>query len=285
MLDSQRSTTICIGFIGFGEVGQTFSRGLLANPAVRIGAWDILLASSAGDRLHEVARALGVSLAGSAGAAIADADLVISAVTADRAEEAAGEAARFLRPGQMFLDVNSASPSTTRRAAAMVESVGAHYIEGAVMAAVLKPGIRVPILAGGPKAQAAAELLNSLGMNLTPVATRHGVASAMKLCRSIVIKGLEALIIECSAAADRWDVKREVFDSLAATFPSIDWPALAADTRERVETHGLRRAAEMREAAEMLAALDRDPGLARAIADVQERNAAPKPAKAAQPAT
>jgi 3-hydroxyisobutyrate dehydrogenase-like beta-hydroxyacid dehydrogenase len=285
MLDAQRpaAAPARIGFIGFGEVGQTFARGLLATPGVGIAAWDILFGAAAGHGLRAAARTLGVSAADSAAALIAGADIVISAVTADRTEEVAAEAARFLHAGQIFLDVNSAAPSTKRSAAMIVQSSGADYVEGAVMAAVRKPGIQVPILAGGPAAPAAAEWLNRLGMNLTPVAAEYGRASAMKLCRSILIKGLEALMIECAAAADEWEVRREVFDSLAATFPSIDWPALAADMRERVETHGMRRAAEMREAAAMLAALGRDAGLALAIADVQQRHAAPKRVEVAAP--
>ena len=145
------------------------------------------------------------------------------------------------------------------------------------MAPVLKPGLRAPILAGGPKAVAASELLNRLGMNLTPVAEIHGKASAMKLCRSIVIKGLEALMVDCARASQRWGVQSEVFGSLAGTFPSIAWDKLAEDMQERVATHGVRRAAEMREAADMLSDLQLDPDLALAIANAQQRNAKPKP--------
>ena len=144
------------------------------------------------------------------------------------------------------------------------------------MAAVAKPGIRVPILAGGRAAAAAAERLNALGMNLTAVAIEHGRASAMKLCRSIMIKGIEALIVDSTAAAQAWGVEAEVFASLAETFPSIDWPAQAAYMSERVATLGIRRAAEMREAAEMLTDLGREPSLSRAVADAQERGAARK---------
>jgi 3-hydroxyisobutyrate dehydrogenase-like beta-hydroxyacid dehydrogenase len=103
-----------------------------------------------------------------------------------------------------------------------------------------------------------------------------GRASAMKLCRSIIIKGLEALLIDCANAAQRWDVEREVFASLGATFPSIDWKQLSLDMPKRVHQHGLRRAAEMREAAQMLQELGYDPRLATAVADQQEANARPK---------
>jgi 3-hydroxyisobutyrate dehydrogenase-like beta-hydroxyacid dehydrogenase len=184
-----------------------------------------------------------------------------------------GPAARYLKPGQLFLDVNSASPNTKRAAASHVAASGAEFVEGAVMAAVAGPGLKVPILAGGPAAATAAQILNPLGMNLTPVATEIGRASATKLSRSIVIKGIEAILVQCVAAARSWDVEADVIASLKATYPGIDWPQQVAYAAERVGKHGLRRAQEMREAGEMLADLGLDPVLARAIADVQEEGA------------
>jgi 3-hydroxyisobutyrate dehydrogenase-like beta-hydroxyacid dehydrogenase len=157
-----------------------------------------------------------------------------------------------------------------------VTKSGASYLEAAVMAPVMALGITVPVLAGGPVAEAAAADLNKLGMKLTPVSNEYGRASAMKLCRSIMIKGWEALLVDCAAAARHWDVEAEVFGSLAASYPSIDWRALAEDMGERVATHGVRRAAEMREAADMLADMGLAPDLSRAVADAQERGAKKK---------
>lgn len=274
------ANTRSIAFIGFGEVGQTFARGLLsgqeARMDLRVAAHDILAGTPAGARLEAGARALGVAWCAGPAEAARGAELVISAVTASQAEAVAAQARDWLVPGQFFVDVNSAAPATKQRAAAHVEASGARYVEAAVMAPVLKPGLRVPILAGGPAAGEAAAMLNALGMNLTPVSTELGVASAMKLCRSIVIKGLEALMNDCSAACEAWGVTDQVFASLSATFPSIDFHALSTDMRERVATHGVRRAAEMREAAEMLAALGLNPALAEAVADAQQRGARPK---------
>lgn len=266
--------SLLLAFIGFGEVGGTFSRDLLGSGVERIQAYDILLdgPDSSAAMLKRMADH-GVEAKSSLAAAIADADVVFSAVTADQAEAVAGAAAPFLRGGQIFLDLNSASPSTKRRAAAIVEAGGADYVEGAVMAPVAEPRLAVPILGGGPGAERAAALLNPLGMSIRPVSAEHGRASAMKLCRSIMIKGLEALIIDCADASKAWGVEREVFASLGQSFPSIDWPKLAVTMRGRVEQHGRRRAAEMREAGEMLAALGLDPSLSLAVADRQERGA------------
>jgi 3-hydroxyisobutyrate dehydrogenase-like beta-hydroxyacid dehydrogenase len=141
------------------------------------------------------------------------------------------------------------------------------------MGAVKAPGITVEILAGGPHARDAADLLNPLGMKIDPVAETYGRASAMKLCRSIMIKGIEALSIDCAAASRHWGVETEVYRSLERNFPGADWPALMDIMGGRVGQHGVRRAAEMREAADMLRELGRDPSLALSVADAQARGA------------
>jgi 3-hydroxyisobutyrate dehydrogenase-like beta-hydroxyacid dehydrogenase len=263
-----------LAFIGFGEVGRTFARGLAANKGVRLAAYDLLFDDpEKGPARITEAKGLGVRAASDAADASADARVVISAVTAAATLGVAEAAARHLRPGQIFLDVNSASPSTKKRAAEHVAGSGARYVEGAVMAAVAGPGLKVPILAGGPSAPEAAEILNPLGMNLTPVAAEWGRASAMKLSRSIVMKGIEAAMVEMTAAARAWDVEREVIASLQGTYPGIDWTALSANCTERVAKHGIRRAQEMQEAGDMLQELGLDPALCRAIAATQQRGA------------
>jgi 3-hydroxyisobutyrate dehydrogenase-like beta-hydroxyacid dehydrogenase len=263
-----------LAFIGFGEVGQTFATGFLGKDGVKLAAYDLLF-DRPEKRGELIARAgtLGVRVAADAPDAGQGAAIVVSAVTAAAAGEVAEAAARWLQPGQLFLDVNSASPGTKQTAARAVEAAGAHFVEGAVMAAVAGPGLKVPILAGGPAAGRAADILNALGMNLTPVATEIGRASATKLARSIVMKGIEAALVQSAAAARRWDVEAEVLASLQATYPGIDWRKQAARAGERVARHGTRRAEEMREAGAMLADLGLDPGLCRAIAAVQEEGA------------
>ncbi|WP_406853717.1 DUF1932 domain-containing protein [Alsobacter sp. KACC 23698] len=269
------AATTRIGIIGFGEVGDLFARGLLASGRVAIAAYDLKLDDAAQrGAMAERMRRADARVASTAQEAAADADIVLSAVTACAAVDVAAGCAPALRPGAVFFDVNSAAPSTKWRAATCVAAHAGDYVEGAVMAPVKGPGLRVPILTGGERAAELSERLNGLGMNLTPVSEEIGRASATKLCRSIVIKGLEALLIDCAAAARRFGVDEDVFASLAATFPSIDFAALADLMAGRVAQHGLRRAAEMREAAEMLADAGFDPALSLAIAAAQERGAA-----------
>lgn len=265
---------IRLAFIGFGEVGQTFARDLKGRDDVAVAAYDLKFdIPEMRPDMIACARALGVRAAADPADAAREARVVISAVTAAAAGEVAAAAARYLHSGQIFLDINSASPNTKRSAAAHVAASGAQYVEGAVMAAVAGPGLKVRILAGGTAADAAAALLNPLGMRLSPVATEIGRASATKLSRSIVIKGIEAILVQCAAAARKWDVEADVVASLQATYPGIDWPQQIEYAAERVATHGLRRAQEMREAGAMVAALGLDPVLCEAIAAVEEQGA------------
>jgi 3-hydroxyisobutyrate dehydrogenase-like beta-hydroxyacid dehydrogenase len=191
------------------------------------------------------------------------------------AEKALG----YLSAHQVLFDLNSASPRTKAGCGEALAARGLAYVEGAVMAPVAEPGIRVSILAGGAQAMDVAERLNPRGMAIRVVSDTIGRASATKLCRSIMIKGIEALIIDSARASAAWGVSEDVFASLGATFPGQDWAQLARLMDSRVARHGIRRAAEMREAAQMLAELGLSPSLSEAIAEAHERRVLQPPAE------
>lgn len=244
--------TICI--IGFGEAGGILGAELARKPGLAVRTYDILLADKA-RRAAMLARteAAGVTAAASHKEAVAGADLIVSAVTAASSFDVARSTARQLAAGQVFLDINSVSPETKRRSAALIEAGGADYVEAAVMAAVPPKRLAVPMLIGGKKAAALAVILKGLGFDATPVADRIGVASAIKMCRSVMIKGLEALTVECLLGARRYGAEAQVLASLHETFPSMGWTgALPGALMSRVAEHGRRRAAEMREVAATL---------------------------------
>jgi 3-hydroxyisobutyrate dehydrogenase-like beta-hydroxyacid dehydrogenase len=255
-----------IALIGFGEVGTAFAKGFLA-AGCTVATYDILFDNSAaGAALREAARAMGVEAAPSFAAAAAGARVVISAVTATSAIDVARDAGRELRPGQFFLDINSVSPGTKRADADAVAPSGADYVEAAVMAPVAPYGLKVPIYLGGLRAADLAAILVPLGMAMQPVAEKIGEASAIKMCRSVMIKGIEALAVECFTTARRYGVEDKIVASLNETFKPLDWEKLAGYLIERVVQHGRRRAAEMREAAETVAAAGLDPLMTSATA-------------------
>ena len=261
-----------IGLVGYGEVGKIFGAGLKPLAGVTgVSAWDLKFAQVA-TRAAETghAHAAGIAVQPSMQALCAACDLVISAVTASNTFAVAQEAAPFLRAGTVFLDLNSASPGTKQRAAAVIDAAGGRYVEAGVMTSVPPHGIKVPMLLGGAGAPELAAQLGQWGMDATAVSERIGVASAIKMCRSVMIKGLEALVIESYATARAYGVEEHVLPTLAETFPSIDWQRQGAYFFSRVVQHGKRRAEEMREAANTVREAGFAPLMAAATADKQQ---------------
>jgi len=256
-----------VALIGFGEAGSILGEDL-TKAGCAVATYDLLLSSPTA-RAAMIARAgrANVVAADSLRAAIEAADLIISAVTASSARDVARDVAAGVQAGQYFLDINSVSPATKRENAEDINSAGAYYVEAAVMAPVPPQRLKVPMLLGGARAASVAEALRGLGMNTTAISEEIGVASAVKMCRSILIKGLEALTVESMLAARRFGAEEQVLASLQHTFPSMGWDGKLPDYLvSRVAEHGRRRAAEVREVARTLRDVGLDPVMAEAIA-------------------
>jgi 3-hydroxyisobutyrate dehydrogenase-like beta-hydroxyacid dehydrogenase len=255
-----------IGLIGFGEVGSIMAAGL-RQQADSVSAWDRLLADQkASSAMRETARAQGIHLVDGPQALCASSDLIISAVTASNTLSVAQTIASSIRPGCWFLDLNSASPGTKQRAAASIAAAQGRYVEAGVMTSVPPFGIAVPMLLGGPHAAELAPVLSAWGMNVERVSDQVGIASATKMCRSVMIKGLEALVIESYATARHYGVEDAMIATLRETFPGIDWTRQGEYFFSRVAQHGRRRAEEMREAANTVREAGFEPFMAAAIA-------------------
>lgn len=262
-----------IGLVGYGEVGRIFAEDLRrAGRAVL--AYDRLLAPDGGApeadaELRAHARRHGVVLAASHAALAAGVDLLVSAVTASQAVAAAQACAPGLRSGACFLDLNSASPGAKRRAAGLVEAAGGRYLEAAVMTSVPPYRIAVPMLLGGPHAQELQPVLARLGFAARAASAEPGKVSATKMCRSVIIKGMEAMFIESLVAARAYGVEEQVLASLGETFPGIDWERQASYFFQRVVQHGRRRAEEMVEAAATVREMGLEPWSAAGTAQRQ----------------
>ncbi len=281
--DSVESRNCAIAFLGFSELGQALGRGLLEAGALSVSAYDLRFDDEgAGPELKAKAAELGVAAAESAAAAARGADIIVSAVTASAALAVANEAARFIKPGQFFLDLNSISPMDKQAGAKVIDAAGGRYVEGAVMSPVAAFGHRVPMVFGGRAAARLAELLRPLGMRIEVAGSEIGEASATKMCRSIIMKGLEALAVECLVTARHYGVEDQVIASLDQSFPAVDWRERSAYMLGRVLAHGARRAEEMRCAAETVRGAGIEPLMTEAIARrqqwVADLGAAPAPA-------
>lgn len=264
-----------IAFIGFGEAARAFLQGWRAQSGfrARISAYDIKTDSPdasvrAGKRAdYAAANVIGTS---SAPEAVAGAEAVFSVVTADQAHAAAVAALPGLARNAFFFDCDSCAPQTKEETAKKVDAAGGRYVDVAVMAPVHPRLHRTPLLISGPHATAALPVLAALDMAAEVHEGPVGSSSAVKMIRSIMMKGLEALVCECVLAGTKAGVIETVLDSLDDTYPGFDWKKRSAYMLERVMTHGVRRAAEMREVALTVDLLGLDGAMSRASVGWQQ---------------
>lgn len=272
-----------LAFIGFGEAAQAFLSGWRSiGVAGEVIAFDVKTVDAdqavAGAKRSEMA-ALDVQVAATLADVVADADVIISLVTADQASSVAASAAAALKGATagmdgrspLFLDGNSCAPGTKRGAALAIDGAGGRYVDMAVMAPVHPKLHRTPVLFSGPHVAAALALAQALSMDGREASGDVGTASSIKMIRSVMMKGMEALFLECVLAGRRAGVDDVVLDSLEVTYPGFNFKARAAYMQERVMTHGVRRAAEMREVARTVDDLGLVGDMARAAVEWQQR--------------
>lgn len=244
-----------VTFIGFGEAGSSFASA--PKWAGNARAFDI---NAVGTQKTSV-----IACATSA-EAIAGSNVIISVVTAEAAVDAARDAAKHLMAGALYFDMNSVSPGSKRDAASIVGTAGGRYIDAAIMAPVKPALLSVPILLSGPFAPEGQDALCVLGFsNVQIIGDEVGQAATVKMLRSVMYKGVEALTAECLIACERAGVTGRVLDS----FGNNDW-ATGADYRlDRMLVHGTRRAAEMTEATKTLLELGVEPMMTRGTIERQ----------------
>ena len=259
---------ICL--LGFGEVGQTLAADLSARGESHLSAWDLQFADPQ-SALSRTSRLIGAHPADSASAAVDGCSVVISAVTADQDEAAARSVMEGMARDAYFLDLNSVSPGIKLAVSDLVEAGGARYVEAAIMSPISPRRIGSPMLFGGPHAAAFLPVAQSLGFTGAEVfAAELGRASAAKMCRSVVVKGMEALLAESLLSARHYGVEDTVLRSLQDLFPATDWPTMARYMISRSLVHGRRRAEEMREVARTVSEAGLDAWMSTACAERQQ---------------
>lgn len=260
-----------IGLIGLGEVGQVLANDLHQAGGVDLCAWDRLFAVDGSEPWRAAGALPFLKAASSMAGAIRGRGIVVSAVTAGECRAAAAEAAAALTPGTFYLDLNSVSPRTKVQAARVIEAAGGCYVEAAVMSPIAPKRIASPVWLGGPRARDFLPLAQSLGFTGAAVySDALGAASAAKMCRSVIIKGMEALLAESLLTARHHGVEDAVLASLNDLFPVGDWRKLARYMISRSLQHGRRRAEEMREVARTVAEAGLDPWMSRGCVERQQ---------------
>ena len=274
------SAPASIGWLGFGEAARAFHGSLAqAHPGIAVRAWDIKLRGAGAEEMRAAMRAAGVTEAGGP-EALGQAEWVFSAVTADQSLVAAESALAGLE-GALFLDINSVSPDRKRATAEKVANAGGRYLDMAVMTPVHPRGHASPVLIAGPEAEALAPVLAGMGFTVEVAGDAVGAATAIKMVRSVFVKGLEAITVEALLAAEASGCFDEILASLSKSYPGLGWPEHADYVLERTLRHGARRAAEMEESGATLDALGLVGDLPRAIAEVQRRQGRAGPEEAA----
>jgi 3-hydroxyisobutyrate dehydrogenase-like beta-hydroxyacid dehydrogenase len=256
-------------FIGFGEAGQAIASGLRKTGIEAVTAWDVLFPSADGAKLKQAGETIGVRLANSAADAARGADIIVSAVTAASSLEAARSVEPHLSGNPYFLDINSVSPGRKKETEKLL-GTKARYVDIAILAPIHPARHQTPLLLAGPHAANVMPLLiDELDMRGAIAGDEVGQAAGLKMIRSVMIKGIEALTLECFLAAKRANIVDEVAASLKNNYPTLDWNKVIEYNIERMASHGVRRADEMDQVAETLRELGVDPLMATATSSRQ----------------
>ena len=247
-----------ITFIGFGEVAAAFSDAILKSGAA-VSAYDILMDQENGLKtLRKRSQAEDITFL-SLPDALTHADYILSTVTTRVAETAALSCAGYLKPGQVFVDLNATSPSIKQRIFQIVLPTGADFVEGAILGAVGVTGARTRILTGGPKSREAAEALTRLGLNVTAYSSDIGKASTFKMLRSVFSKGLEALLIEFLVAGKRAGIQEDLWQEIVDLFSQNAFDHVAANWIKSHATAHERRYHEMKQVTSVLKEIGLEP--------------------------
>lgn len=256
-----------IGFVGFGEAGFHIAGGLRSAGIQHIAAYDIhTWTPGRGEIIRQRAQETAVQLTDSNGELSGKSEIILSTVTSDQALIAAQQTAPGLSPTHLYADLNSVSPAVKQSIDRVISATGARFVEVAVMSPIPGYAHKAPMLVGGAGGEEFIRRMTPFGMRMEYTSPNVGQAAATKMCRSIVVKGLEALLTECVLGAGRYGAEEGVFKSLAETFPGIDWPRMATYMVGRVTVHGERRAREMEEVSETLRSIGVEPIMAEATA-------------------
>jgi len=253
-----------IGFIGFGEVARTLSLRMKEKGG------DILAYDKFGDRVIKKAEELKIPLSGTLKDLIRASNLIISSLWPDTALAVAKEAARFLSPGQIYCDLNSISPETTGEIQTALATSGADFVKIAIMAAIPDRGFAVPLIAGGNKAGEVAEILSGLGLTIRPIGADPKEPAAIKILRSICLKGVVALAYEMLRGAEKYGVADQVLESASEVLSKASFKDTVGNWLASTAIHARRRAKEMEEAIETLETVGIQPIMSKSTKEIFE---------------
>lgn len=254
-----------MGLIGYGEIGSTLGRGLRQSGLASVTAYDkYAFDGPFADLIQHRARDAGVALVGLPAELAVRAEIILGVTPGSASLDSAEAFAPHLNPTHLFVDIASGTPKLKQAVAQRMEASGATVADASIMGTP-RDGHAMPILASGPGAERMRDALTPWGMRIEAVGQAIGTASGIKILRSVVTKGLEALLVECILGARRYGVSEVVLASLGKTLARP-----FADTVNGLLTtdviHAARRAEEAAMSAEALADVGIEPVMTRATA-------------------
>lgn len=263
---STTAPQIRLGLIGFGEIGNCLGAGVRGNGLASVASYDIAAFDGPYSGLIQSrAAAAGVTLVRSPAELAAAADLILGVTPGSASQDSARAIAPHLGARHAFADVASATPKVKQAVAAILADTGATLADASIMGTP-KDGVGMPILASGPAAAAVRDALVPWGMNITAVEGKLGTASGIKILRSVLMKGIEALLAEMLLGARHYGIDAQVLGSAAKSLSSRPFMDIAHGMLTTSVIHATRRAEEVEMAADALRDAGIDPILTAATA-------------------
>lgn len=247
-----------IGFIGFGEVGYTFSRAM-NEAGAEVTVYDVLLDDpNKADDIRERITETG-SKVGTLEEVVKNNNYILSTVITQAAKNVAQTVAPMLKPGQIYVDLNSTCPSVKVEIGRIIAATGADFVEGAILGAVGATGAETRIFTAGEKRQEIADLFNRMGMNVQPYSVEIGKASTFKMLRSIFSKGVEVLLLEMLVAAKRADIDKDLWEDITRFMTSKPFDKIGDNWMRSHAVAHERRYYEMLQVVETMKELNIEP--------------------------
>lgn len=247
-----------IGFIGFGEVGYTFSKAM-NEAGAEVTVYDVLLDDpNKADDIRERITETG-SKVGTLEEVVKNNNYILSTVITQAAKNVAQTVAPMLKPGQIYVDLNSTCPSVKVEIGRIIAATGADFVEGAILGAVGATGVETRIFTAGEKRQEIADLFNRMGMNVQPYSVEIGKASTFKMLRSIFSKGVEVLLLEMLVAAKRADIDKDLWEDITRFMSSKPFDKIGDNWMRSHAVAHERRYYEMLQVVETMKELNIEP--------------------------
>ncbi len=249
-----------IGFIGYGEAAFNISLGLGQEGLSGIRATDAMMDHPVmGVQVRDRAGQAGVALVSSAAEVAQWADVLFAAVPSSFTLDVCREVKDCLCPGQLYIDVSASTPATKEAIWDLIGGTGVLFVDAAMLGSLPKDKHRVPITASGNGASKFREVMAPHGMEITLAGEKAGAASAIKLVRSIFMKGIASLMIEMLQAADAYGVSDEVVSSISKSMDGIPFTSHLDRLVTGSALHCTRRAAELKGSIAMLSEAELSP--------------------------